>query len=97
MGIAANKEDLYENEEVDDNEGKMLAQELGAIFQKTSAKDSTGIEDLFEKLGQKFMDSSSLLNKENNNKEVERKRSKSNKLDKNKKNNNNNTQKKGCC
>ena len=96
MGIAANKEDLYENEEVDDNEGKMLAKELGAIFQKTSAKESTGVEDLFIKLGKKIIDSSSLLNKENNFEEVERKKNKSEKLDKNKINNNN-TQKKDCC
>ena len=38
---------MYENEEVDDDEGKKLAKELGAIFQGTSAKESTGVEDLF--------------------------------------------------
>ena len=32
-----------------------MAKELGAIFQKTSAKESTGIEDLFIKIGLKFI------------------------------------------
>ena len=46
---------MYENEEVDENEAKQLASELNAIFQKTSAKDSKGIEDLFTKIGEKFL------------------------------------------
>ena len=32
-----------------------MAKELGAIFQKTSAKESTGIEDLFIKIGLKLL------------------------------------------
>jgi len=55
LAIAGNKDDLYENEEVDENEAKQLASELNAIFQKTSAKDSKGIEDLFTKIGEKFL------------------------------------------
>ena len=47
MALAGNKNDMYEHEEVEENEGKELAKELGAIFQKTSAKESTGVEDLF--------------------------------------------------
>ena len=39
LAIAANKDDMYENEEVDENEAKNLASELNAIFQKTSAKN----------------------------------------------------------
>ncbi len=46
---------MYEKEEVEEKEGKELAKELGAIFQKTSAKESTGIEDLFIKIGLKFI------------------------------------------
>ena len=34
---------MYEHEEVEENEGKDLAKSLGAIFQKTSAKESTGV------------------------------------------------------
>jgi Fe2+ transport system protein B len=55
LAIAGNKNDMYEHEEVEENEGKELAKELGAIFQKTSAKESTGVEDLFVKIGKKFL------------------------------------------
>ena len=46
---------MYKYEEVEENEGKALAKELGAIFLKTSAKESTGVEDLFTKIGKKFV------------------------------------------
>jgi hypothetical protein len=55
LAIAGNKDDMYENEEVDENDAKNLANELNAIFQKTSAKASHGIEDLFKKIGEKFL------------------------------------------
>jgi len=54
LALAANKNDMYEHEDVEESEGKNLAKELGAIFQKTSAKESTGIEDLFIKIGKEF-------------------------------------------
>ena len=59
MALAGNKNDMYEHEEVEENEGKALAKELGAIFQKTSAKESTGVEDLFTKIGKKFVNPNS--------------------------------------
>ena len=46
---------MYENEEVEEKEAQKLANELGAIFQKTSAKEATGVEDLFLKIGNKFV------------------------------------------
>ena len=55
MAIAANKSDIYENEEVEDAEGTKFAQEINAIFQKTSAKQSSGIDDLFRKIGIKIV------------------------------------------
>ena len=55
LSIAGNKDDLYENEEVDEDEGTKLASEYNAIFQLTSAKDSYGIDDLFTKIGKKFL------------------------------------------
>ena len=54
LSIAGNKDDLYENEEVDEDEGTKLASEYNAIFQLTSAKDPYGIDDLFGKIGKKF-------------------------------------------
>jgi hypothetical protein len=55
LAIAGNKNDMYEHEEVEESEGKELAKEIGAIFQRTSAKESTGVDDLFIKLGKKFI------------------------------------------
>ena len=59
LALDWNKNDMYEHEEVEENEGKDLAKELGAIFQKTSAKESTGVEDLFVKIGKKFINPNS--------------------------------------
>ena len=92
IAIAANKSDLYEKEQVEDDEGQQLAKEIGAIFQRTSAKDSTGINELFVKLGKKILESST-KDRENTFEEVEKKKKKSIKLN----NNSNNTKKKGCC
>ena len=55
LAVAGNKDDMYEHEEVEEKEGKDLAKELGAIFQKTSAKEARGIEDLFIGIGKKFL------------------------------------------
>ena len=55
--MIANKIDMYENEAVTDDEGKKLAEEINAIFCKTSAKEvSGGIEELFNDVGKKFLD-----------------------------------------
>ena len=53
---------MYEHEAVDESEVKNLADELNAIFQKTSAKESNGIEDLFTKIGKKFLNPKSNSN-----------------------------------
>ena len=55
LAIAGNKDDMYADEEVDETEVKTFADDLNAIFQKTSAKSSNGIEDLFVKIGKKFL------------------------------------------
>ena len=55
LAIVGNKDDMYENEEVDEEEAKDLATELDAIFQKTSAKESHGVDDLFIKIGKRFI------------------------------------------
>lgn len=55
---------MIEKAEVEEEEGKQWADELGAIFQKTSAKNKTGIEELFNKIGEKFIE---LYNKSGNN------------------------------
>ncbi len=47
IAIAANKSDLVEQEAVHLSEGKKFAEDHNAIFKMTSAKDGTGIRDLF--------------------------------------------------
>lgn len=47
---------MYENEEVDENEGRAFAKEIGAIFRNTSAKNATGIDELFKSIGNKYID-----------------------------------------
>ena len=61
LAIVGNKRDMYEFEEVKQNEGMNLAKELNAIFQTTSAKEEKngGIDELFKNIGKKFLDPNS--------------------------------------
>ena len=51
LALVANKIDLYQNQKVSNNDGKAFAQEIGAIFQTTSALSDSGITTLFENIG----------------------------------------------
>ncbi len=51
LALVANKIDLYQNQKVSNNDGKAFAQEIGAIFQTTSALSDSGITALFENIG----------------------------------------------
>ena len=55
IAIAANKSDLYEEREVEDEEGKEFAKSIKAIFVSTSAKNDSGITALFDNIGQKLL------------------------------------------
>ena len=57
IAIAANKSDLYESEEVNEEEAINYAKSVGVIFFETSAMNSSGIDDLFNAIGDKFIDS----------------------------------------
>jgi small GTP-binding protein len=46
--IVANKEDLVESEEVDEDEASSFAQSIGAIYTRTSAKTNHGIDKIFK-------------------------------------------------
>ena len=56
FALAANKSDLYQEQEVQNEEGKKFAEEIGAIFASTSAKNASGINELFEHIGKKIID-----------------------------------------
>ena len=56
LGVSANKSDLVDYEEVDENEARNFAKEIGAVFKPTSAKSNAGIDELFNELGQKYVE-----------------------------------------
>lgn len=56
IGLAANKCDLIENEQVSEEKARTFAKEMNAFFESTSAAKNIGIEDLFHKLGRKYID-----------------------------------------
>ncbi len=100
LALIGNKIDLYENEQVTDEEGQKFAKEINAIFKTTSALSNIGVNWIFENIGKKILNPNYTVdnnNKEkiNNNTNVSNKNSGNIKLnnDKNAKDNNS----KGCC
>ena len=55
IAIAANKCDLYEYEEIGNEELQEYANSIGAIYKQTSALQSSGINDLFDNIGYKIL------------------------------------------
>ena len=55
LALVGNKEDLYEKEEVDEAEARKFADELGAIYGRTSAKNQSGVNDLFLEIAKKYL------------------------------------------
>ena len=55
FALVGNKIDLYEQQKIDNNDGKAFADEIKAIFQTTSALSNSGIKNLFDNLGKKFI------------------------------------------
>ena len=64
LAISANKSDLIEQEAVDEEEARNFGKELGAIFMNTSAKNTQGINSLFEEIAKKYTGSSTITIKE---------------------------------
>ena len=56
LAIAANKSDLYEERQVQNETGEEFAKSINAIFVETSAKNDSGIDKLFENIGYKILD-----------------------------------------
>ena len=56
FAVVANKYDLFDQQQVNDEDGKKFAKQINGIFQPTSAKGNTGIDELFEKIGKKYFD-----------------------------------------
>ena len=53
--MAANKSDLLEKEQVNEEEARKYAKSVGAIFKSTSACTASGIEELFKSIGCKIL------------------------------------------
>ena len=109
FGLVANKSDLYEIECITSEQGIKLADEINAIFQKTSAKIGLGISTLFDNLGRTYLEpgfdykKGENIDKENFERkkideEREKIREKENiKIGNNNDDKDNNKKKKGCC
>lgn len=50
IAIVGNKQDLYQEEKVSDEEARTYAEKIGAMFKLTSALDATGVDDLFNEM-----------------------------------------------
>ena len=55
LALVGNKIDLYEQQKIDNTDGKAFADEIKAIFQTTSALSNSGIKNLFDNLGKKLI------------------------------------------
>ena len=82
--VVACKNDLYDSQQVKDEEGKAFAASINGIFQSTSAKSNTGIDTLFDNIGHKFFNPNLDTNAKENKEKEEYERQK--KEDMNKKN-----------
>ena len=56
LAVVANKNDLYNEQKVSDEVGQKFADDIGAIFQSTSALSDSGITKLFDNVGKKLID-----------------------------------------
>ena len=83
FAIVANKNDLYEEQKVDNKDGREFANEINAIFQTTSALNNSSINILFENIGKKIIiPDYNYKNSDNNNLEGSIKKSNDKKNDK---------------
>jgi small GTP-binding protein len=57
IGIAGNKNDLYEYEQVNREEVQDFCNEIDGVLKFTSAKDNFCVDELFKELGIKFVNS----------------------------------------
>ena len=95
IGVAGNKCDLYEEEQVKIEEGKEYAQSIGAVFKETTAKNDEAITELIELMAKKYLDNiASKVDDVKDNKNID-KNNKSGNLKLN--NNQSKPNKKGCC
>ena len=55
MVLVGNKSDLYEYEEVTEEQAEEFAKSINAIYQQTSAANGSGVKELFNMIGNKIL------------------------------------------
>ena len=53
IALAGAKSDMFGEEEVSEEEAKKFAEKINALLQMTSAKNNSGIDELFELIAKK--------------------------------------------
>ena len=67
LGLVGNKIDLFYNQKIKTEEGKKYAEEIGALFCETSAKeDQAGFKAFVKQLVEKYLQEKNLLTDEKN-------------------------------
>jgi len=105
LALCGNKSDLIEEEKVDEEEARNYAKEINAIFYPTSAKNDSGITDLFLQIAKKYTNSDNVRLKTDNDEifdstlgdSIESKNRGSVKITKEEMNNVSEVKKKKCC
>ena len=67
IGIAANKSDLYANEQVNEQEARDYANSINASFKLCSALNNEGIKELVEELTDKYLEINKIIYTKDNN------------------------------
>ena len=93
--LVGNKYDLIEKEDISEEEVREYAKSVNVPLWFTSAKDSTGIEDLFDEIGQKYLDPEFSSNEEI--KERRLRKNDTSRIIKDSSIDDNNKKRRGCC
>ena len=67
IGIAANKSDLYENSEVNKEEGEEYANNINALYFESTATDHENVVNIFEELIKVYIENNKEVIEQNNN------------------------------
>ena len=61
LAVAGNKCDLFQEEQVTEEQGRKYAESINAIFFLTSCKENIGVDELFVACGKKYLEKNCLI------------------------------------